>query len=459
MLKIAKVSPIFKKGDASSFNNYRPVSVLPSVSKVFEKILYNQISEYFSEHNLFFKSQYGFRKYHSTEFATLELVDKIIQAMDINETPINIFLDLSKAFDTLDHYILQQKLEHYGMKNEAIQLISSYLSNRKQYVAYNEIDSDLMNIKCGVPQGSILGPLFFIIYMNDIKYATNLFEMIIYADDTTLYTTISSNNNLEQEINNELNAINDWLKLNKLSLNITKTKAMCFHTPQKIVKIPNLVIDNHKIDFVNDFNYLGIILDKNLNWKSHVEALSKKISKTVGIMNRLKNFIPTSTLLTIYNSLILSHLNYGILIWGWQAKKLYKIQKRAVRTIANSKYNAHTDPLFKRFNLLKISDLCVLHDLKFCYKYKRGIVPEYFSSITDTTSHEHLTRSHGNFRLPAVSHDFAKHSIKYRLPSLLNNMDNNFKSKIHTHSFWGFKQYIKKTLINQYNILCQIDNC
>lgn len=459
-LKVAKVSPIFKKGDLNSFNNYRPVSVLSSVSKVFEKILYDQIYNYFTEHNLFYNSQYGFRKHHSTEFATLEMIDKIINDMDNNKIPINIFLDLSKAFDTLDHKILLQKLEFYGMQNNASDLIRSYLNNRTQYVVYNGMESDKKTIKCGVPQGSILGPLFFIIYINDFIHASNIFNMVIYADDTALCTTINTyNDNLEHDINNELSGINDWLKLNKLSLNILKTKAMCFHSPQRKFKFPNITIDNHKIEYVSNFNYLGIVIDKNLNWKCHIETLSKKISKTIGIMNKLKNVIPTYALLTIYNALILSHLNYGAIAWGWQSQKLFILQKKAVRTIANSNYNAHTDPLFKKLNILKINDLCALHDLKFCYKFMNNLIPKYFYNLLENFNHRYFTRSGENLRLPAVGHGFAKHSIKYRLPLLLNTMDNSFKSKIFTHSFDGFKLYIKRTYINLYNSTCNIQNC
>ena len=188
-LKIAKVVPIFKSGDCALTNNYRPISLLPVISKVIEKIIYTQLSLYFESNKLFSDSQYGFRPNRSTEQATRELTDRIISAMDNNDVPIGIFLDLSKAFDTIDHAILLSKLEHYGVDGIPLQLVKNYLTNRKQYVKLNEVNSNVLPINTGVPQGSILGPLLFIIYINDFTRASSIFDFICYADDTTLFST------------------------------------------------------------------------------------------------------------------------------------------------------------------------------------------------------------------------------------------------------------------------------
>ena len=225
----------------------------------------------------------------------------------------------------------------------------------------------------------------------------------------------------------------------------------CFF-PQRNENYPELYINDTKIQFVADFNFLGIILNENLKWKSHENMVAKKISKTIGVMARLKNVLPVNVLRNIYNALILSHLNYGNIIWGTCKTYLFKLQKKAVRIIKKTKYNAHTTPLFKDLKLLKLEDLCALHDFKFCFKFCNSILPSYF--LTDMLNRitgniaSYDTRQTATFRLPAVSHDFANHSIKYRLPLLLNNIDNIFKSKIHTHSFDGFKLYIKRTLIH-----------
>ena len=465
LLKIAKVTPLHKKNNDQIFDNYRPISVLPSVSKVFERIMYNQIYDFFSANKIFFTSQYGFRKSHSTELAALELVNRILIEMDKNRLPINIYLDLSKAFDTLDHDILMHKLSYYGFKNKSYDLLNCYLTNRKQYVEINGTTSKLLNLKCGVPQGSILGPLLFIIYINDITNATTKFHPIIYADDTTLSATLNSfgnENEIAMNINNELKAISDWLKINKLSLNINKTKAMIFHSEQRNVPLPDLFIEETVIEFVNEFNFLGLTIDKHLKWKKHTDQVSKKLSKTLGVMTKLKNFLPTNVLRTIYNSLIHSYINYGIVIWGWQANNIFKLQKRAIRTVSKTNYTAHTSPLFRYLKILKLPDICALHDLKFCYKLTNNLLPPYFVSelfLIDTYAHNYNTRQSNDLRVPAVRHVFATNGMSYRYPVTFNNMNTNFKDKISTHSLTGFILYVKHKFIESYEVDCSIPNC
>ena len=191
-LKIAKILPIFKKGDPSYFWNYRPLSLLPAISKVFEKVVFIQIYEYFNSNNLLYKSQYGFRTNHSTELIGIEFLDKILHCLDDQHTPISIFLDLSKVFDTLDHDILLFKLKHYGITGTPYKWFCSYLSNRQQYIQYETYKSEKLKITTGVPQGSVLWPLLFIIYMNDIYTASDSFKAILHADDTTFTTAVGS---------------------------------------------------------------------------------------------------------------------------------------------------------------------------------------------------------------------------------------------------------------------------
>ena len=443
-LKVAKIVPIFKKDNPHLTGNYRPISLLPVISKVFEKVVFSQLYSYFDQNGLLYKSQYGFRKGHSCEFAAMEVTDKIFQSLDKKKLPIALFLDFSKAFDTINHSILLNKLKHYGINGTALKWFSSYLTNRKQFVLYKGKMSKETTITTGVPQGSILGPLLFIIYINDIAKITNKFKFTIYADDTTLiepictFAPLNRRNKtaISKEINNELEKIVHWLALNKLSLNAKKTKFMIFHYKQKCIKnlIPKLVINKVAIEQVDEFNFLGITIDKHMTFKSHANKISAKIACTIGTMKRLKHFLPLSILKTLYNSLILPHLNYGIILWGKELKRINKLQKWALRTIVNAKYNEHTEPILKQLKLLKVIDIYHLTAVKIFHKYKNNKLPLYFNGIFDRIqpTHTHNTRDR-NGRRDTPSTISASQSPRFSVPKIIEKIDVSITSKFMTH--------------------------
>ena len=416
-LKIAKVIPIFKKGDPSLFENYRPISLLPAISKVLEKIIALQLSSYFEKNKLLFDNQYGFRPKHITEHAALELIDRIINKMDTNEIPLNIFLDLSKAFDTIDHTILLNTLKYYGLKGPTLNLFQSYLSNRKQYTEIEDTTSTILPIQVGVPQGSILGPILFIIYENDLPQCTNKFYFIMYADDTTLSSTIdsfsdiTSNTNADSLINAEICKVIEWLKINKLSLNKTKSKYMTFHMPKKEIQHLTLKIDGVNIEKVEEFNFLGLTMDTNLKWKKHTDKISNKCSKITGVLNRLKLLFPQEIKCLLYNSLIVPHINYCITAWGFHRNRITIIQKKTIRIITASSYISHTEPLFKQLNLLKVEDILTLQELKFYFKYNQGILPKYLQNwnfIPNSKIHNYNTRNITTLHTFKTKHEFAQ---------------------------------------------------
>ena len=279
--------------------------------------------------------------------------------MDSNNVPVNIYIDLSKAFDTLNHSILLSKLEYYGITGRSYDLLKNYLSDRSQYVEFNGHISNTLPISTGVPQGSVLGPLLFLIYTNDLPLVSHIFDMLMYADDTTLYCNINQTITAET-INKELIKISQWLGANKLSLNVAKTKFMVFHASKKSVIYPELQINGNNIERVTQFNFLGLILESNLSWNKHINHISLKVSKAIGILYRLKSVYPLSVLLTLYNTLVLPYFNYGILTWGSIIKEdhhLHKLQKKAIRIITQSDYIAHTEPLCKQNRLIKLPNM------------------------------------------------------------------------------------------------------
>ena len=451
-------------------DNYRPISLLPVISKVFEKVVFFQLYDYLIKNKLLYVSQYGFRKLHSTELAALEFTDKIVLNLDKGKLPLAVFLDLSKAFDTIDHSILLNKLKYYGVRGISLYWFQSYLSNRKQCVDYNGSISSFSSISTGVPQGSILGPLLFIIYMNDISTVTNKFHFTLYADDTSLVEPIctfsmgtSANTETSDAINSELRLITDWLCLNKLSLNAKKTKMMIFHHRQKNISKLNLqlYINNTKIEQVKEFDFLGMVIDECMTWDSHINKIACKISRVNGVLSRLKRFVPSEILKIIYNALILPHLNYGILLWGKNIHRIQKLQKWAVRSITLSKYNAHTDPLFIKLKLLKIQDIYSLCLLKFYHKYKQNVLPNYFSGMFDVVypSHTYATRQRSQPVMAGCRTKLAEASIRFSLLPAISKINKNITTKITTHSLNGLSNYAKSYIIGQYNPLCAIQNC
>ena len=468
-LKTAKISPIYKKEDPHLTDNYRPISLLPVISKIFEKVAFKQVYDYFNVNDLLYKSQYGFRKKHSTELAGLEFYDKIINNLENDKLPLAVFLDLSKAFDTIDHEILLKKLRYYGISGNSLLWFKSYLSNRKQYVQFKDSFSSYSMIRTGVPQGSILGPLLFIIYMNDIAHITNKFFFTIYADDTTLVAPICTfdiNNHLSisQNINVELKVITDWLALNKLSLNAKKTKMMVFHYHQK--RISNLdlrlYINKTRIKQVKEFNFLGVVFDECMTWKNHIQKIAGKISVSVGTLSRLKRFLPMDVLKTIYNALILPHLNLGILLWGHNFTRIFKLQKWAVRAITSSKYNAHTNPLFQKLKLLKVEDIKNTAYLKFYYKYIKDELPKYFDNMFDKKylTHDHDTRNKNEPLLPKSKKQGAQTAIRFSLLQTIESLPVDITLNLELNStIQGLAKKAKYHFIESYSGRCNDPSC
>ena len=339
-------------------------TVLACFSKLLERLMYKRLIKYVEKNKILSKHQYGFRKNRSTELAVIELVDKITKAIDKGEYTIGIFLDLSKAFDMINHKILIKKLEHYGIRGICLKWFENYLENRKQIVKYNQVKSKEMIITSGVPQGSILGPLLFLLYINDIQNCSKIISIILFADDTNIFYSNSCLKTLNEIIQLEIDKIADWLNVNKLSINTTKTKFMLFRSSKKKHKHNiTITINNNNIKQVKNTTFLGIIIDECLTWNDHVDMISKKIIKSAGLITRIRHFINLNALKLIYYALVYPYLIYGNLIWGNTYKKriqkLMNIQKKIVRLMTFKSYLEHTEPIFcdlKILNIYKIND-------------------------------------------------------------------------------------------------------
>ena len=371
-----KVVPIHKNGDVQNLNKYRPISLLSSFSKILEKIVYKRLYSFFDRFNLFSNSQFGFRRGHSTSHANCLLVDKVAAAFEKKEfffffskaasRLLGIFLDLSKAFDrpTINHKILLHKLNHYGIRGTALNWFMSYLTGRTQQVCYNGVASSNINeINLSVPQGSILGPLLFIIYVNDfpncLKYGTSL----SFADDTSIFISGKTARTLFDKGNDELCNIDNWLVANKLSLNANKTKCVHFKTANS--KTPpsdlNLVIRNVIIERVSSVRVLGTIIHENLSWKEHMLALKSKLRATLGAVIRVKPYLNKHFLLSIYHSLVISRIRYCIINWNHgNSTILYQLQgicNEFIRLTLGLSRNEDVLPIMKQHNLLTINDI------------------------------------------------------------------------------------------------------
>jgi hypothetical protein len=463
-MKIAKVVPIFKNGDKKLISNYRPVSLLPVLSKIIERAVYNRLYKYITSKSILSSSQYGFRNSLSTNLAIIELQDRIIDHLANREHCAGIFLDLSKAFDTLDHSLLICKLSHYGVRGTALSWFENYLTNRIQYTSIEDSKSEYESITCGVPQGSILGPLLFLVYINDITGVTEICDKIIFADDTNLLFHCKTYSNLSDVVNNEMEKFLDWFRANKLSLNIGKTKFMHFKPTNRPSNESPLAIKigNEVIEEVSCIKFLGVFLSCNLSWTEHIKSKSSQIAHVISVLCRLKHVLPERNLLQIYNGLIAPHLSYGIESWGSAPgsvlKRMIILQKKAMRIITNSTYNAHTSPIFKRLKILKIPDIFKLHCAKINYRKILNFLPEFHSSKLQTGLNQRQTRQTNDVYIHQIRHHMQKHSLNFKVGHSWNSLPGNLKS-ISNISLNSFSRNVKKHYLSLYEVTCSVHNC
>ena len=447
--KAAKVTPLFKKGLKSDPNNYRPISAIPVVSKVLEKIVYNQLYHYLDDNKLLLGCQSGFRSLHSTLTALLEATDA--WSVNIDNGLLNgvVFIDLTKAFDTIDHEIILRKMSYLGVDQATIKWFSSYLSGRTQRCSVNGKLSTARTLSCGVPQGSILGPLLFLIYINDLPNSLQNAVPRMFADDTNLTLSVKTLTELKLALAPELNNLSCWLKANKLSLNVAKTELMIIGSRQRLSAQCDDIeirIDDQIIERVDHTKSLGLFIDAHLSWCKHVEEICKKVSSAIGALKRVRPFISKETAIQIYNALIIPHFDYCSpvrnCLSGYLSEKLQKLQNRAARVITKSPFDTSSNHLLSTLDWERLFLRRKKQKALMMFKTMNGLAPDYLQSLfSQRHSVYNLRDSEGKLTLPKPNTNYLKRSFSYSGAMLWNNLPKCLKNAVSVNNF---KQIIKK---------------
>ena len=420
LLKRAKVIPVHKGDSRMEAKNYRPISLLPIFNKIFEKLLHSRISSFIEKYKILYPRQYGFQKGKSTEHALIDIHESILQALERKEIPCCVFLDFAKAFDTVNHKILLGKLHHYGIRGNALQLIESYLTDREQCVEVNDTTSEYEPVLHGVPQGSILGPLFFIIYINDIAISSKILTFYLFADDTTILYSHKNIDTVEETINRELIHVSDWLVANKLSLNVKKSNVLLFRSKNVVTRNINIEINGVQAEEKEHAKYLGVLVDNKLSCHNHINHVNSKLTKGNAILTKVRKYIPPSVLTNTYHAYLQSHINYGLNIWGNAAKsnlvKVERQQRKAIRTMHfKNRDFRETDQLFKTSKILPL-DLCKkLNSSKLLWQAKNSCLDSSVSSLFNE-------RENGTFHVPFRRIETTQSSIAYRGVQMWNQI-------------------------------------
>lgn len=445
--KISVVKPIFKKGDETDIGNYRPISLISNLSKIFEKILKSRITDYLNKNSILSKYQFGFKEGQSTQDAINMLTHNIYKSLDNRTKSLCIFVDIQKAFDSVSHSLLLEKLTKIGIRGTCHKLMKTYLSGRKQCVEVNNTTSSYEDITCGVPQGTVLGPVLFNIYINDLFDIETKGTIIAFADDTAIYYKDKSWADLKQKVEKDMKQILNWYSENLLTINKDKTVYLNFssycntlpdfqHLKVKVNDQECIIKSTEKV------TYLGVVIDRHLRWDRHIETLKRKLRYVLCKIKQIKEFLDWKQLKIVYHALVESHLSYGIIAWGAADKTYIKdigiLQRRILKTMTNRMSSHSSDALYKELNILDIRQLFYLKVAIKAHSERIYLMP---------IDHDHSTRyKEKSVVVPLKATTKGQHSYDYLAPKIYNSIPESIKK---VPSQKRFKYLLKRNLIQE----------
>lgn len=449
-LKTGKVVPIFKKGDPQSVENYRPVCVSSSFSKIFEYAFLDRLLCFLTRNDIITDKQHGFISGKSTNSAIQNFLERVLECVDVGECPVGIFFDLSRAFDCVNHSILYEKLFKYGIRGTPLSWCQSFLQNRKQYVSIEHqfdggkrrFESDNSEVNVGIPQGSILGPILFVLYVNELVDVAPNIHFTLYADDTSIVMSHGSLETLQVECNCALERLHKWFSSNDLFVNASKTQALLFQTRQRSLQaLSDVSINGDSLPFGDSARFLGVTVDRFISWKPHCRALRAKLNSIAYQFRVLHSVLTVQQLLALYHAQVGSRLSYGVRFWGGStmASDILLCQKKILRNIKNVPTTYSCKNLFRDFNILTVTSLFIFEICVYVFlnklKFKRNFMVHNFN-----------TRNKLDFYIPTCNLNLIKNSPNVLGPKLFNNLPVNLKNN---NSLLGFKKGLKKYLVSK----------